>query len=1692
MAMTAKEHVEEIRREIGGGTIRAMKTLHQAVKLLSAELYAKDNAEDNEYPEGVDPSLEFVITSKDITNTGAPATLLVFNNEKGFSMKNIESICNVGDSTKKGLRKRGYIGEKGIGFKSVFLITAQPYIFSNGYQIKFNEKPCKHCNVGYICPEWVENDPTLSAIQRVYGSATSLPTTTLVLPLKPEKVKPVKDQLSSIHPEVLLFLSKIKRLSVREDNNEDPRLNTVSAISISSEKDLVTVKSMDAEFYTLHLTADVSGNDVDTECGYHMWKQRFPVKHENKVDVRSEVEEWVITLAFPVGRRLNRGASMPGIYSFLPTETVTNFPFVIQADFLLASSRENIMWDNKWNQGILDCVPVAFMNAFTSLIKSTQSAPVSTLSSMFRFLPINESSHPKLNHVRDGIKAKVMNEAIVPCESYTEQKLFRKPSEVYRLKPAFWNILNDSRTEGVSFTNISSHEAYLLASSFDNDEYSSILEFLDVGYVDNEWYAKCIASSNLVMGVSEDLYIQLLVFIAEEWSSSFHNSNIKNIPLMKYVGLDSKVALFKISACTNKLLAADSDHISWLINCNTEFHGSNAQFFLPKDTQEAVRLCSKEQTLKKWLKDEVNVKFLNVYEYAKDLSSSISSDRKLAIPYAHFLHNSLKKDCLQTHEVKSLCSDMPIVDNYGWVTTSRSGVLVPATGSKWVELIGSNLWRQQNYVVLGEEYARRASYFGVVTSGEDLVKFLQDYVGASDVPRLPPPNAAIPTLSSPLTNKNTLLLLRWLYNLRTSRIGLPEMFLTSIKTGSWLKITLNGSPGYRPPSESFMLDSSIGLLLQNGSVLVDIPLVDVEFYGDDIKNYKEELKVIGVKFENKEACEFIGARLMSIAASSELTRYKVLSILKFIQFLGQNYLSTKEFINSIKYENWLRTSQGDMSPKDSVLYSQDWNAASQVSDIPFIDQEYYGNEILSFKKELELLGVVVEFDKSCYELVSDHLKSSSLLTSLSSDAFLLMLRCIESLRSSDKVVRVLKSIKCLKTNLGYKCPSDCFLLNPDSEWGCLLKVFTSFPIVDDKFYGWPVFSMSKELEKIGVKVEFEDASKEFTRTFKQQASSSSIRKEIVFAFLECYRKMKKMKVKFPSELTSCIREEKWLRTKLGDFRSPKDCILFGTDWEPISQISLLPFIDDSDNYYGIDIKEYREELKLLGVTTEFKDGAKFVADRLYLPQDTSSITPLSVFALLDCVKELEEVESRDKFHEKLSKKKWLKTHFGYKCPEECLLFSSDWESFLKRSDGPFIDEEFYGSRIGSYKDELKLVGVITQVDSGCKVLASYLECHSNFETINRIYNYLSEKKWEPAGDYNKKIWIPRGTDNGEWVDPHGCVLHDKNNLFAEELHVLEKLKYEKEILDFFACVFHVKIHPSVSDYCKLWKTWESSGRQITNTECCAFWEFVANNWNPRTEETVNKNLSKFPVLDANSDKISLIDKCDILIGDDLFLMGRFQSFRPIFVWYPQPSPKSLTRMKLVDIYSKLGVRTLSESAQKIISDVDHVGSKPVNPSEMIVTEGLFKLILGFLADPELKFEAERRHEMASRVLAIEAFETSEPMTVKYSLSFSSGDVLNVEAKRMIRWDKQNSKFFMQKLDRSSGYKHLMEYAFHFGEGIADWVIWENEELVPRLSELIRLGFLVEFDEEAVEFLLEKKNLQIFLEDQEYLSSKFST
>ncbi|XP_026458626.1 uncharacterized protein LOC113359161 [Papaver somniferum] len=1711
--MAPKEHIEEIRKgkfSIGAKEPNLLtEDLHQAVKNLSAELYAKDvhflmeiiqNAEDNEYPDGVKPSLEFVMTTTDITATGAPATLLVCNNEKGFSSKNIDSICSVGRSTKKGHRERGYIGEKGIGFKSVFLITSRPYIFSNGYQIMFSEDPCPECNVGYIVPQWVEEHPTVAELQQVYGSARSLPTTIIVLPLKPDKVHPVKQQLSSIHPEVLLFLAKIKRLSVREAN-KDPKLNTLCEVSISSETEFVSRKNVDAESYTLHLSAEEISTSSEAECSYYMWRQRFPVKLGNKVERRMEVEEWVITLALPIGQRLNRGMSLPGIYAFLPTEMVTNFPFIIQADFVLASSRETILLDNKWNQGILDCVPSAFISAFVSLIKSSVAAPVSTLANMFTFIPINPSSYPKLNTVRDAIKLKLMEENILPSQTNSTQKFFYKPGEVGRLLPAFWNILEKAEKQGVSLQNLSTHGKYVLNSAFDKSMYDNVLNFLEVKAMENEWYAKCIRGSNLVTGVSENLYIEILLFLFDNWGTHFQNTAIKNIRLLKYIGEDGVVYLLSIADAMSKqgkkiCLSKDSHHVSWLIDWNNEFRCSLNYHFIPKSTQEALQSFPRRETIRTWL-ISLGVRVFNVFEYADLLCSSIhSSGSKLVITSAHFLCHSLRGNYLSKAEVNMLCKKLPLVDKYGSITTQRSGVLVPARDSNWFALMGTNPWRGNRYVELTEDYLKSGNFAGSHTKEKQLMAFLKEHVGASDIPHTCPPDDSLPTVESPLTIANTFLLLDWIRSLRSQRklVDLGN-FLRSIRNGCWLQTCLGDSTSYSyPPSKSFLLTTSHGSLLQNGSELVDIPMVDIHFYGSRINEYKEELKAIGVIFEFGEACKYMGKRLMHLAASSNLKKSNVFSILKFVRLLRQKYLPLDDFVKAIQKDSWLKTLKGDMSPVDSILFDSEWKVAAQISSLPVIDNEYYGKDISGFKAELKLLGVKVEFQKD-YQIVVNSFKMPP---SLTVEATFLILECVRHTNSST-FLRVLKEQKWLKAGV-LKSPSECFLF--DGEWGCILKVFSGFPSITEQHYGPDIVSYKNELKKLGVVVDFDEAAKVFAGQFKQHASSSSITKDNVLCFLSCCRQLKKAARRLPMEVNKCLREEKWLQTRLGR-RVPKESILFHSDWEILSSVVSLPFIDDSDSGYGRGILEYRDELKAIGVVTEFSSGMQFVVSGLNIPTNPSDIAPASALSLMNCIKMLlkENNALPEEFLKRVNRR-WLKTHMGYRDPGSCLLFDAKWNSLLQPEDGPFIDDAFYCSKTAFYSKELEAIGVTVDNQHGCSLIASHLESHSQFTVISRIYRCMCHFHWEPKNGAPKErvneasgqIFIPNGSNTGQWVCPEDCVIYDKDGLFGFQLNVLEK-HYEKDLLNYFCSAFGVRRYPNADDYCKLWNGWESKKEKLTTAECWAFWLYIARHWNSKTEKLLSEKLLKLPVSSKDSGDILLFDKNAILIPDDLQLQDCLEkaSPDPLFVWYPKPSFPSVTKSKLNEIFASIGVPTISESVKKEgTSLLDTAELKQITAKGSFIKRGLIRIILAFLADPSLEIDFEKRRQMVTYLLDLLVFETEEPITASYGLKLSTGSTLKVEVSQMIRWERENMKLFTQKVNRStSGHKENIAYATYFSKVIAEGLMWEKADQIAGLCELIKLGWLLDFEEDAINFLLKSKNLQLCYEDEEFIKSAFA-
>ncbi|KAJ4746372.1 ATP/DNA binding protein [Rhynchospora pubera] len=1430
---------------------------------------------------------------------------------------------------------------------------------------------------------------------------------------------------------------------------------------------------------TLHLDAGKAGKEE--QCSYYMWKQKFPVKPECHVKKREEVDIWIITLAFPQGQRLG-GPYSPGVFAFLPTGVVTNFPFIIQADFLLASSRETILFDSPWNKGILECVPSAFINAFAELVKSTSDAPTFSLPPIFKFLPVQVSGLQLFDSVRLSIKNKVLEEHMIPSETYNKQKIFCKPGEVRRLTSQFWDILDKAQKSGVDLQSISSHGPYVLSSCFDTKEFDDVLGFLGIGFVDWDWYPKCIEGCDLVREAPDEVYMMLLYFVAEQYVKLI-GSKIRNIPLLKYEDVSGVTSIFSINEVTLRglrvCIASDEKLISWLINWNRELSCISNHFFMPQETQSCLKGFCKSATVMDWLKDYGNMEVLTAYKHCSAVSKAVN-DRRLAIIFAHFLYHLSEKGYIDKPNIKKICESMPVVDNYGTVT-HWSRVLVPAKGSKWASLMGSNPWRSENYVELSKEYMKHGNFAGNYTPENALLIFIQNNTGAADVPYIHPPNARFPSVSSPLTKENALLLLQWIRHLRSGGNELPNKFLDCVKSGSWLKT----SSGYKPPVGSFLSSEAWGSLLQVASDMVDIPMIDQKFYDDVLPVYKNELQLIGVKFEFGEASEFVGEHLMSRLENGKLTRSNVLSLLSLIRFLREKYLSPSQLIEAVQNHRWLRTCLGYVSPTEAFLFSSEWTAASCIVNLPFIDETYYGQSILGYQSELELLGVHVKIGDAsnyCSILVRKLKFPPNLCTP---EAFLLLLKCIHHVGLTENCIEKIKQSSVIKTNLGFRLLTKSVL--PVPKWDCLLTVLDNIPVINVQFYGdGAIRSYGEELRKLGVAVQSEEVSKVVSNAFTQLVSSSSIEKDKVLLILESYRQLRWKQSAFPVDLFTSMKKEKSLQTKMG-FQAPRDSVLFNSDWDSISSIATVPFIE-----YSSDVEEYKDELGALGVAITPKNGAGFVLKGINLPTDPTTVTPRSSLLLLKCIKywNKKKPDLPKEFKDRV-RKKWLKTVLGYRCPDESLFYDSKYSSLIQRGDGPFIDENFYGAKIGLYRDQLKGIGVEVDIRCGCSLVARHLICHSERSTIVRIYKFLQEFEWEPENENFSWIWVPGEEEAGEWVFPENCVLRDNSNLFASQLHILDKF-YEEDLLGFFSKAFNVKDEPDIEDYVKLWVLWENSASKVSLEDCLVFWEFIGLHWNLICEKLLAKHVQKLPVLIGGS--ISLICKQDLFIPDDLLLEDLFD--KSLFVWYPTKSTPSLPRLKLTRIYTSLGVRNFSEAVMKHeASNSDTNGSDngtKLESSANVITEGLIRIILAFLANPCLDISAKERHEIVESLLDLTIVKADEPVNMKYRLELSGGRLLEAKATHMFRWEKNEARLFMPQIDGVQGMVGSIKYATYLSDVISQGLLYERADLVESLAELIKFGCLLNFELAAVEFLLKNKNLQVFAEDEEFLLLHFST
>lgn len=230
----------------------AASMLRNSLKLMSSEMYSGpcrafwellQNADDCRYQES--PWIKVAYSSK---------FLWLEYNEVGFSFKDVEALCSLGAST-KGL---GQTGHKGVGFKASFVLSARPHVLSENYKFFFDEE--NDCSLPQVTPEVLPSGLTLPRKAPVKGTA-------MYLPLR--RAFP-SDLLGELHPSTLLFLRRLKSITVENEretpchcytyvlskSSQDHRIDVVTCKKIKSDGEDLPMKEEEHSFFVARWSKD--------------------------------------------------------------------------------------------------------------------------------------------------------------------------------------------------------------------------------------------------------------------------------------------------------------------------------------------------------------------------------------------------------------------------------------------------------------------------------------------------------------------------------------------------------------------------------------------------------------------------------------------------------------------------------------------------------------------------------------------------------------------------------------------------------------------------------------------------------------------------------------------------------------------------------------------------------------------------------------------------------------------------------------------------------------------------------------------------------------------------------------------------------------------------------------------------------------------------------------------------------------------------------------------------------------------------------------------------------------------------------------------------------------------------------------------------------------------------------------------
>jgi len=275
----------------------------------------------------------------------------IVHNGKPFTKDDVRNICYA-VSKKDPNETIGYLG---VGFRSVFIVTDKPEIYSGEYRFRFDREECIRkfgdSSLFYFYPFWIEQ-PT---------EHIDLNKTTFILPFKSEDYfdKSMK-QLKKLGVHSLLFLRNIKNISIyNEVDNTRQEFNITLSGDLKPlpnyKKILEEIKDNDIKEIKMGKFLLIEGDKVSR---FLVFRGTFKVPddvrndEETKRAKREKIKTREISVAFKLDKDNNLKPTKGYICSFFPIQE-RKINFLVHADFIVQAGRVALL-ENKWNRWMIE------------------------------------------------------------------------------------------------------------------------------------------------------------------------------------------------------------------------------------------------------------------------------------------------------------------------------------------------------------------------------------------------------------------------------------------------------------------------------------------------------------------------------------------------------------------------------------------------------------------------------------------------------------------------------------------------------------------------------------------------------------------------------------------------------------------------------------------------------------------------------------------------------------------------------------------------------------------------------------------------------------------------------------------------------------------------------------------------------------------------------------------------------------------------------------------------------------------------------------------------------------------------------------------------------------------------------------------------------------------------------------------